>query len=67
MLGRGATLINDNKIVVFTSKRLSDAESRCANNERELLAEVFGCKRFHSYVYGKEFRIESKHRVLEYI
>ena len=51
MSGLGATLINDNKIVAFTSKRLTDTESRYANIERELLSVVFGCERFHTYVY----------------
>ena len=67
MSGLGATLINDNKIVAFASKRLTDTESRYANIERELLAVVFGCERFHTYVYGKEFQIESDHKPLENI
>ena len=62
MSGLGATLINDNKIVAF-----ADTESRYANIERELLAVVFGCERFHTYVYGKEFQIESDHKPLENI
>ena len=67
MSGLGATLINDNKIVAFANKRLTDTESRYANIERELLAVVFGCERFHTYVYGKEFQIESDHKPLENI
>ena len=54
MRGLGATQINDNKIVAFASKRLTDAESHYANIERELVAEIFCCERFHTYVYGKE-------------
>ena len=65
MLELGATLINDYEFVAFTSKKLSDAESWYANIERELLAVVFGCERFHTYVYGKEFRIESDLKLLE--
>ena len=67
MPGLGATLINDNKIVAFASKRLTDTKSRYANIERELLAVVFGCERVHTYVYGKEFQIESDHKPLENI
>ena len=51
MLGIGATLINDNKIIVFPSKRLTDAESHYANIERELLAVIFGCKRLHTCIH----------------
>ena len=65
--GLGATLINDNKIVAFASKRLTDTESQYTNIKRELLAVVFGCERFHIYVYGKEFQIESDHKPLENI
>ena len=67
MLGLGTILINDNEIVAFASKRLTNAESRYKNIERELLAVVFGCERFHTYVYGKEFRIESDHKPPENI
>ena len=67
MSGLGAMLINDNKIVAFASKRLTDTESRYANIERELLAVVFGCERFHTYVYRKEFQIESDHKPQENI
>jgi hypothetical protein len=42
-------------------------EQRYANIERELLAAVFGCERFHTYVYGKHFTIESDHKPLEMI
>ena len=48
MRGLGTTLINDNKIVAFVSKRQTDAELRYANIERELLAVIFGCERFHT-------------------
>ena len=65
LLGQGTALINDNKIVTLASKRQSEAESRYANIERLLLARIFGCERFHTYVYGKEFRIESDNKPLE--
>ena len=32
-----------------------------------MLAVVFGCKRFHTYVYGKHFTVESDHKPLEMI
>jgi hypothetical protein len=67
MKGLGAALIQNNKPVAFASKALTDAESRYANIERELLAVVFGCTRFHTYVYGSKFKVESDHRPLEAI
>ena len=67
ILGLGATLINDYTIIAFASKRLSVAKLWYANIERELLAVVFGCERFHTYVYGKESQIESDYKPLENI
>ena len=65
--GLGAVLIQHGKPIAFASKSLSDCEQRYANIEREMLAVVFGCERFHMYVYGKSFVIESDHKPLEMI
>lgn len=65
--GIGAALIQDNKPVAFVSKSLTDVEQRYANIEREMLAVVVGCERFHTYVYGKPFVVESDHKPLEMI
>ena len=35
--------------------------------EREMLAVVFGCERFHMYVCGKSFILESDHKPLDMI
>jgi hypothetical protein len=65
--GLGAALIQDNKPIAFASKTLTGAEKRYANIERELLAVVFGCTRFHTYLYGSKFTVESDHKPLENI
>ena len=66
-LGLGATLLQNGKPIAFASKTLSPAEKRYANIEREMLAVVFGCERFHNYVYGTRFTIQSDHKPLEMI
>ncbi|WP_419601948.1 RNase H-like domain-containing protein, partial [Thiolapillus sp.] len=66
-IGIGAALTQDGKPIAFASKALTDTEQRYANIERELLAVVFGCERFHTYVYGKPFVVESDHKPLEMI
>ena len=55
--GRGlsATLLQDNKPIAFASKTLSPAKTRYANIERDMLAVVFGCERFHNYVFATRF------------
>ncbi|XP_035658200.1 uncharacterized protein K02A2.6-like [Branchiostoma floridae] len=65
--GVGAALIQDGKPIAFASKALSPAETRYANIERELLAVVYGCEKFHTYLYGRSFEVESDHRPLEQI
>ena len=65
--GLGAALIQDGKPVAFASKALTETEKRYANIERELLAVVFGCTRFHTYIYGAQFTVESDHKPLENI
>ena len=65
--GLGAALLQNGKPVVFASKALTDTEQRYANIERELLAVVFGCTRFHTYLYGSKFVVESDHKPLENI
>ena len=44
-----------------------DAETRYANIERELLAIVFACQRFSTYLLGRSFVAESDHEPLEMI
>ena len=65
--GLGAVLIQEGRPIAFASKSLTDTESRYANIERELLAVVFGCERFHMYLYGQPFTVHSDHKPLEMI
>ena len=65
--GLGAPLLQDQKPIAFASKTLTDTESRYANIERELLAVVYGCERFHTYLFGRSFVAESDHKPLESI
>ena len=51
----------------FASKSLTDAETRYANIERELLAIVFACQHFSTYLLGRSFIAESDHKPLEMI
>ena len=66
-IGIGAALLQDGRPIAFASKALTDTEQRHASIERELLAVVFGCERFHTYVYGKPFVVETDHKPLEMI
>ena len=65
--GLGACIIQDGHPIAFVSKSLTDTERCYANIERELLAIVYGCEKFHTYLYGRTFIVETDHRPLEMI
>ena len=48
----GSVLLQDGKPVAYTSRSMTDAETRYAQIEKELLAILFGMERFNSYTYG---------------
>ena len=65
--GLGACIIQEGQSIAFASKSLTDMETHYANIERELLAIMFGCKKFHTYLYGRTFIVETDHKPLEMI
>ena len=67
MKGVGACLLQEGEPVAFASKSLSPAQSNYSNIERETLALVFGINRFHTYLFGKAFVVETDHKPLEMI
>ena len=46
-------------------KTLNACEQRYVQIEKELYVIMFGCERFHHYVYGRTINIESDHKQLE--
>ena len=62
--GLGAVLIQEDRPVSYASRAMTDAQKRYAVIEKELSAVVFGCERFHQYIYGKEILVESDHKPL---
>lgn len=57
-VGLGAVLIQDGpkgpKVISYASKSLSDCEKNYSQNEKEALALVWACERFHYFLYGRE-------------
>ena len=63
--GLGAVLLQPHdKPVAYASRALTSAETRYAQIEKELLASTYGCERFHQYVYGQAFEVETDHKPL---
>jgi hypothetical protein len=59
--GLGCVILQNDHPVSYASKALSNAEQAYAQIEKELLAIVFGCSRFHHLLYGRKFTIETDH------
>ena len=58
-VGLGAVLVQNNQSVSYASRKLTDVETRYSQLEREFMALLFTCKRFHGFIIGQKFIIES--------
>lgn len=52
--GVGCVLLQDDKPIFYASKSLTDTEVNYSQTEKEFLAILYACKRFHYFVYGLE-------------
>ena len=66
--GIGACLMQDQgrglQPIAFLSKKLTDAELKYQNHERELLALFRALKEWRHYLYGSQFVLKTDHRNL---
>ena len=53
--------------IAYTSRTLNAAEKRYSQLDKEALAIVSGVKKFHNYIYGRHFTIQSDHLPLSYL
>lgn len=67
LTGLGASLLQCRQPISFASRALTDAETRSAQIEKEMLAIVFSLERFHQYTYGRSVNVDSGHKPLESI
>lgn len=66
--GLGAVLLQENQPVCYASRALTDAETRYAQIENELLAIVWACDKFDQYVYSRDIiTVETDHEPLKAI
>ena len=70
-VGLGAVLVQqqgeEQRVISYASRSLSDTERRYSQTEKEALAIVWSCERFHAYLYGAEFELMTDHKPLECI
>ena len=62
--GLGACLIQNYKVVCYASRALTKTEQNYQNLEREALETIWGMEKFHYFLYGKEFTLETDQKPL---
>ena len=62
--GLGTVLLQNSKPVMFESRALTGSERNYQNLERECLATIWGMEKFHYFLYGKEFTLETGQKPL---
>ena len=62
--GLGAVILQDCRPVMFVSWALTGAEKNYQNLERECLAMIWGMEKFHYFLYGKQFTLETDQKPL---
>jgi len=66
--GLGAVLLQNDHPVGYVSRALTITQQHYAEIKKEMLAVVFGCTKFHDYIYGiPNVGVESDHKPLEAI
>lgn len=56
--------MHDDNPIAYASASLTDCQSNYAQIEKELFAILFGCTRFHQYIYGLHIIVETDHKPL---
>ena len=55
------------KPVGFASRTLTKAEQNYSHLDKEALAIIYGVKKYHQYLYGRQFQIKTDHKPLTHI
>ena len=59
-----STIKPNGKVVCYASRALTKTEQNYQNLEREALGTIWGMEKFHYFLYGKEFTLETDQKPL---
>ena len=62
--GLGTYLIQKGKVICYASRALTKTEQNYQNLKREALGTIWGMEKFHYFLYGKEFTLETDQKPL---
>ena len=65
--GLGCVIMQEGQPIAYTSSALTKTQQNYAQIEKETLAVVFGCEKFHQFAYGRTVEVETDHRPLQSI
>ena len=65
--GLGAVLLQESRPLAYASRALTDAETRYATIEKEMLAVVFALEKWHQFAYGRHVLVNTDHKALDAI
>ena len=66
-IGLGCVLMQDGKVVAYSSRQLKPHEQNYPTHDLELAAVVFSLKIWRHYLYGEKCRIYTDHKSLKYL
>ncbi|XP_065067305.1 uncharacterized protein K02A2.6-like [Rhopilema esculentum] len=67
ILSQKTTGQEDQTVIAYASRALTDVETRYSQTEKEALAIVWSVEHFHLYLYGHPFTLITDHKPLEVI
>ena len=62
--GFGAVILQDEQPIYYASRALTSAEKNYQNLEREAQAAVWGMEKFHYFLYGRKFILQTDQKPL---
>ena len=65
--GLGCILLQEGKVVAYTSRKLKPHEKNYPTHDLELAAIVFVLKTWRHYLYGEKCLIYTDHKSLKYL